>query len=283
MRRIGVHTSIAGGLHMALRRAHALGCTTAQIFSHNPRAWKTDDISANESAMFKRLRRELDIAPVYVHASYLLNVASASRELWDKSVCLLAEEMRRADSVGADFVVLHTGSARDPRGLERACAGIRRALGQQRFEAGLLVENTSGKQGDIASSVEELARIMEGAGGLPAGLCIDSCHAFAAGYDIRSPEGVDALSQSIGRLLGKDAVKLIHLNDSKGGLGSGRDRHEHIGKGMIGNRGLAGFINHPSFKIAHIILETPKDDDASDGANLSQVRELSAGRLRTQR
>jgi deoxyribonuclease-4 len=274
MRRLGVHTSIAGGLHLALRRGHELGCTTVQIFSHNPRGWRTRAITQQEVSLFTGLRRELDISPVYVHASYLINIASPSGELWRKSASMLEEEMRRADQIGADFIVLHTGSAHDAEGAHRAAKGIREALGRKKFKAGLLIENTSGKRGDIASGIIEIAGIMEEADGHVCGVCIDSCHAFAAGYDLRKMRGMNRLAHEAEEYIGRHRIKLIHLNDSRGHAGSGTDRHEHIGLGKIGMDALRRFVNHPTFANIPVVLETPKKSDADDVENLKKVREM---------
>jgi len=274
MRRLGVHTSIAGGLHLSLERAHELGCTTMQIFSHNPRGWATSPIEKSERDAFRRLRGKLDIQPVYAHASYLINIASPDDALRGRSVGLLKEEMKRADTLGIDYVVLHPGTAHEPDGRARAARSIREALGRRRTGAGLLIENTSGKRGDISSRVEDIAHLIEESGGKAAGICIDSCHAFAAGYDIRKAAGVKRLADEITSLIGPGAVKLIHLNDSKGDVGSGMDRHEHIGKGKIGRKGLRQLITHEIFADVPIVLETPKQGDEEDIMNISAVRDL---------
>ncbi len=273
MRRLGVHTSIGGGLHLSLRRAHRLGCTTVQIFTHNPRAWATSPIGETEKNLFRKLRKDLDLSPVYAHASYLINIASGDNVLREKSVRLLAEEMKRADELGADFVVLHTGVAHDPEGRRRAAESIRKAL-RRKLSAGLLIENTSGKRGDIASSIREMAWLIEHTDGLIRGICMDSCHAFAAGYDIRTREGLKRLSDEIKQHLGTDMLKLIHLNDSKGAAGSRIDRHEHIGMGKIGAAALKRFIRHAPFRDIPIVLETPKENDTDDIENLKRVRRM---------
>lgn len=273
-RRLGVHASIAGGLHMALRRAKKLGCGTVQVFSHNPRSWKTGPLDAGDAALFMRVKDEFDLRPVFVHASYLINIASADEALRMRSTALLREEMARADAMGAEFVVLHPGSARDENGRQRAALSLREVLGVKVYRAGLLIENTSGKRGDIASSVVEVAMLMEMAGGLAGGVCVDTCHAFAAGYDLARMEGVEVLADEVERLIGAGMVKLVHLNDSKGAPGSGLDRHEHIGKGGIGLGGLERLLAHRVFSEAPVILETPKERDADDSVNLRRVRKM---------
>ncbi|MEW6053951.1 MAG: TIM barrel protein [Nitrospirota bacterium] len=215
MRRIGVHTSIAGGLHLSLERAHALGCNTLQIFSHNPRGWDVKILSDREASRFRSLRAERDISPVFIHASYLVNLASRDGALRRKSVGMLVTEMERADKIGADYVILHTG------------------------------------------------------------ICWDTCHAFAAGYDIRETVVADMISSEMEKYIGLDSLKLIHLNDSKGEAGAGVDRHEHIGLGNIGISALSRFINRRAFRNIPLILETPKKNEADDLINLAKVRKMT--------
>jgi deoxyribonuclease-4 len=272
--RLGVHTSIAGGLHLSLERAHALGCTTMQIFSHNPRGWALKPISEEEEALFRRRAFELDISPVYVHVSYLLNIASSDAVLRKRSVEMLIQEMLRADAIGAGYVVLHTGTAHDSDGRNRAVESLTEVFERGPYNAGLLLENTSGKRGDIASSIEELAWLHEGAGGRPAGVCIDTCHAFAAGYDFTARGEVKRIAGECTRLLGSDAVRLVHLNDSKGAAGSGTDRHEHIGRGLIGAEALQTLLRHPVFLGVPVVLETPKHSEEDDPMNLASARSL---------
>jgi deoxyribonuclease-4 len=187
---------------------------------------------------------------------------------------MLAQEMKRADLIGADFVVLHTGSARDGHGPGRAVSGIKAALGRERFMAGLLIENTSGKRGDIASNMAELAGIIKGSDGLVAGVCLDTCHAFASGYDIAGDDGLDRLALEVEEHVGSDMIRLLHLNDSKTPAGSGSDRHEHIGLGRIGFDALRRLLMHGLFADMPIVLETPKEKDSDDMDNLERVREM---------
>lgn len=277
MRRLGVHTSIAGGLHLSLEHADELRCSTMQIFSHNPRGWELKEISEKDRELFKELKGELDISPVYIHASYLINMASQSETLRDKSINLLKEEMKRADAIGAEFVILHTGSASNDdkkTARKRAINALKEVFKEGAWQAGLLLENTAGKTGDITSEITELAEIKEILGSLIAGVCIDTCHAFQAGYNIRIPEGTSRLTMEIEKYLGRDSVKLIHLNDSKAGAGHHMDRHEHIGMGHIGAKGLRAFVTHKMFLNVPLILETPKKTELDDTRNLKVVRKL---------
>jgi len=280
MRRLGVHTSIAGGLHYSLERANALGCNTVQIFSHNPRGWAVKKISAEEASQFKSLRQRLNISPVYIHTSYLINMASRDKILRKRSIDLLITEMDRADVIGADYVILHTGSASgDDEGVSRTRAiGTLNEVAKMGFwKANLLIENTAGERGDISSTIEDLSEIIIGVkGSLISGVCFDTCHAFAAGYNIHEDRGIQKVANEIQKYIGLDKVKLIHLNDSKGDMGSGIDRHEHIGLGKIGMKGLSQFINHRPFKDIPLILETPKKTTYDDPTNLKKVRTMTA-------
>jgi deoxyribonuclease IV len=278
MRRLGVHTSIADGIHLSLERANALGCDTLQIFSHNPRGWAVKTVSEEDVSIFKSLRIKFDISPVYIHASYLINMASGDRTLRKKSIALLVTEMDRADTTGADYVILHTGSASgDDENIsrKRAIWALNEIARMGKWNAGLLIENTAGKRGDISSTIIDLSEIMTGVKwSLISGVCIDTCHAFAAGYNIRYNTGIQKISGEIGRYIGFDKLKLIHLNDSKGDVGSGIDRHEHIGLGKIGTKGLKQFINCQPLKDVPLILETPKKKESDDPGNLKKVRRM---------
>ncbi|OHE58133.1 MAG: hypothetical protein A2Z47_08195 [Thermodesulfovibrio sp. RBG_19FT_COMBO_42_12] len=278
MRRLGVHTSIAGGLHLSLERAKALGCNTVQIFSHNPRGWAVKTISEEDVSMFKLLRQRFNISPLYIHTSYLINMASRDNILRKKSIALFVIEMDRADAIDADYVILHAGSASGDEehiARERAISALNEAALIGRWKAGLLIENTAGERGDISSTIKDLLEILTGVRRtLISGVCIDTCHAFAAGYDIRDDIGIQKISNEIKKYIGFDKVKLVHLNDSKGNVGSGIDRHEHIGLGKIGATGLRQFINFPSFEDIPLILETPKKKESDDVMNLKKVRDM---------
>lgn len=278
MRRIGVHTSIAGGLHLSLERAHELGCTTLQIFSHNPRGWAVVRRGEDEIAAFKELREKYDLSPVVIHTSYLINLAARDHGLLMKSIDMTVKEMGTADEIGADFVVLHTGSASgaDPNeARSKAAACLREVTGRGQWRAGLLLENTAGERGDITSRISELAGIIEAVpGNLISGICIDSCHAYSAGYEVSSDMGMKSLFNEIESCLGREKLKILHINDCKGALGSGRDRHEHIGKGAIGTEGFRRFLNHPYLADIPIILETPKKTDEDDPRNIKAIRDI---------
>jgi deoxyribonuclease-4 len=273
-----VHTSIAGGLQMSLERARELGCNTMQIFSHNPRGWNVKKKEIEEIGRFIDTRQTYDISPVFIHASYLINLASGTPSLAEKSLNMVVHEMEMADSIGAEYVILHTGSASGDDAAaarKRAIACLSEIALRGEWRAELLLENTAGERGDITSRIEEIAEIMERVPGrLISGICIDTCHAFSAGYDIAHDHGIQSLSDDVTRYIGKGKVKLLHLNDAKGGLGAGRDRHAHIGQGQITIRGFRDFLHHEFFSGIPMILETPKKSPGDDLRNLSTVRKL---------
>ena len=271
---MGVHTSIAGGVSRSIERAAQLGCNTIQIFSHSPRQWKKTRIPAAEVNQFAELRQKYKIRPVFVHASYLINLASLSSVVVKKSIDLLSYEMANADLIGAEYVVLHTGSASgedEKRAREKAAKALQRSI-NEKGKASIILENTAGQRGDITSSIHALADIMDICNSdRIAGICIDTCHAFASGYNIAAREGLNTLVNEIKKYIGIDKLKLIHLNDSKKPLESGVDRHEHIGRGSIGIEGFRNILSDRRIKNVPIILETPKDDEDDDRKNLETV------------
>jgi deoxyribonuclease-4 len=277
-RRIGVHTSIAGGLHLSLEKARELGCNTIQIFSHNPRGWEIKRKGTEEIRGFIAARLKYDISPVFIHTSYLINLASGNPSLAARSADMVVQELEIADSIGAEYIVLHTGSAsgEDPiMARKRAITCLKEIAGRGDWQAGLLIENTAGERGDITSKISESSEIMEKVPGrLISGVCMDTCHAFSAGYDIGCDDGIELLSDEIKKYIGREKIRLLHLNDAKGALGSGLDRHEHIGQGKIDIKGFRNFINHKVFSGIPIILETPKKSPDDDLKNLETVRKL---------
>ena len=273
--RVGLHTSIAGGISKSVERAVFLHCTTMQIFSHNPRQWQQSPITREEAERFTILRKKYDIDPVFIHASYLINLASRSDSILHKSIKLLSYELTNADTLGVEYVVMPQGSANgenDENARNRAVKAILKAVSNKQYTASLLLENTAGQRGDITSSIKTLAEIIDKCHGDGiAGICIDTCHAFSSGYDLTTDEGIEKLISEIKKYLGLDKLKLIHLNDSKRPLGSGVDRHEHIGKGFIGNRGFKKILSDKRISRIPIILETPKKTETDDKKNLKTV------------
>ncbi|MBI5409073.1 MAG: deoxyribonuclease IV [Nitrospirae bacterium] len=283
--RLGVHTSIAGGISKSVERAVALNANTFQIFSHNPRQWRENRITEEDAERFSILRQKYDIRPAFIHASYLINLASPSDLILKKSIELLSYELTNADTLGAEYVVLHTGSVSGESGRtarSRAANAILKAVCKKRHSSSLLLENTAGEKGDITSSIRTLAEIMEMCScESMAGICIDTCHAFSYGYDLTSSEGIERLLSEIDKYIGLDKLRLMHLNDSRRPLGSHIDRHEHIGKGFIGIKGFKKILSDKRILRVPLILETPKETEDDDKRNLKRVCEILNSRVKS--
>lgn len=274
--RIGLHLPIAGGLHNALLKAQALGCDTVQIFSRNPRGWMARPLDPEEIERFRRVREETSISPVVVHCNYLVNLAAANPEILMKSRASFREEVERALSLGADYLVLHPGSAKGSceadairvcaESLKVACAGLE--LGEFR----ILLENTAGQGECIGHRFEHLREIIDECPELNLGVCFDTAHAFTAGYDVREEDGLAATIDSLERAVGAKNVRAIHFNDSKADYNSRVDRHWHIGQGHIGRDALARIARHPDLAHAAFLLETPQDEQGDDARNLEALR-----------
>ncbi len=279
--RIGLHTSIAGDITDALEIAHGLGANALQIFSASPRMWAqgASRISEADATRFRQRRAQLGLGPLVVHGNYLINLASQDRVLRTRSVQAFHQEMVRAMALGADYLVAHPGSAGEG-GMERAVAAIadglkQAARGLKIGELRILLENTAGQGSCVGSRFEELAAILDACGDLPMGACVDTAHLFAAGWDLRSAEGLEAALREIDRTIGLDRVAVVHMNDSKTPLGSRVDRHEQIGKGKIGLEAMGRILSHPLIAGRAFILETPIDKPGDDRRNVAALWKLA--------
>ncbi|HEX8852869.1 MAG TPA: deoxyribonuclease IV [Pyrinomonadaceae bacterium] len=275
-RRIGFHAPIAGGLHHALTKAHALGCDTVQIFSRNPRGWAAKPLGEEDVARFRAARAETEISPVVIHANYLINLAAADPVVREKSVASFREEVERGLTLGADYLVVHPGSAKgscETDGI-RACAeSLREACDGLALSAfRILLENTAGQGECIGHRFEHLGEIKEACPSLNLGVCFDTAHAFTAGYDIREEDGLAATLDALARHVGTQHVRAVHFNDSKAVYNSRVDRHFHIGQGHIGAEALARVVRRPELRHAAFLLETPLDAEGDDARNLSALR-----------
>jgi deoxyribonuclease-4 len=280
MVRVGCHVSIAGSIDLAVGRARDAGCDTFQIFSRNPRGWKAKDLDADSADAFKAALRASGIGPVVDHMPYLPNLASPDEEIYEKSIATLTGELQRCALLGIPYLVTHLGHHRGAgmeAGQARVIAAVNRALADAGADSVmLLLENTAGEKNSVGTTAADLRRILDGieaAGRV--GICFDTCHAFAAGYDLRAAEGVDAVFGELDDRLGLSHLRVIHLNDCKGALGSGLDRHEHIGLGSIGEEGFRHILRHPTVRSLPLICETPVDGQRDDGGNIAKVRELA--------
>jgi deoxyribonuclease IV len=278
--RIGFHVSISGGFSLAVRRAHELGCSCMQLFSRNPRGWTVKPIDADDVAEFKRLRSDWDIGPVFVHANYLINLASPKADLYERSIEQLVVELERAEKLGAEFLVTHLGSASTQAPewmIERVAQALNTAMKFHSPRGTILLENTAGEKGDIGYELEQIQEVisrLDDAKNI--GVCYDTCHGFAAGYDLRTKKDVDALAKKIDGAVGLSRLKGLHLNDCLREFGSRVDRHWHIGEGKIGPDGLRALLHHPAFRNMPMIMETPKGSEEDDPRNLSAVKRLAA-------
>jgi deoxyribonuclease-4 len=278
--RLGAHESIAGGLHKAFERARLAGCDAVQIFVKPNRAWAVQPLSDEEIALFAAKAAETGIAPAIGHASYLLNLAAPDAALWTKSRDTLIVELERCEALGLPGLVLHPGS-HTGTGEEAGLVRVAQALGEVHaatpgFHAQILLEATAGQGSNLGHRFEQLAWLLAHTPqGERLGICLDTCHVFAAGYELRTAEGYSATMAEFERVVGLKRLKALHLNDCKGGLGSRKDRHEHIGQGAIGLEGFRHVLNDPRLNGLPAFLETPKSDDLhEDRENLSVLRAL---------
>ena len=276
--RLGFHVSISGGFALAVQRAYEIGCTTMQIFSRNPRGWSVKSLDPADVAEFKRLREEWDIGPVFVHTNYLINLASPKPDLYERSVEQFVIDLERTEHLGAEYLVTHLGSAsgKEPGWMiDRVASALNLAMKLHSPRAAILLENTAGEKGDVGYELGQVRAVIDLlADGSRIGICYDTCHGFAAGYDIRTKEGVASLAKAIDESVGLARLKGIHLNDCLRDFGSRVDRHWHIGEGKIGSDGFRVFLNHPAFRDVPKIMETPKESEEDDPRNLRKVRSL---------
>lgn len=275
---IGAHVSTAGGLTKAVGRGSDLGCRSIQIFNQSPRAWKPTNYSEDDFAEFNQKMEESDIDGVIIHAVYLINPASPDPELREKSLNSLIHALRIGDAIGAAGVVLHPGSRKQDEllpALQRAGEMIGEAI-EESEKCPVLIEQMAGHKGILGHTFVELAGMIEVAGGSErVGVCLDSCHLFAYGYDIRTAESLGGVLDELDKEVGIERVGALHVNDSQAGLGERKDRHADLGKGEIGNDSLAVFLSEPRFDGLVATLETPgKDRKGASKRDVTHARKL---------
>lgn len=275
---VGVHVSIAGSLDQAVDRAVKKGCDVFQIFSRNPRGWGFKPLSGPDCSAFIEKTRKAKLLPVD-HMPYLPNLASPREEIYRQSVATLTAELDRCGQLQIPFLVTHLGHHLGDGiagGRKRVIAAINRSLAASDNDVVLLLENTAGEKNSVGSSFEHIRTIMDGITGTDRiGVCLDTCHAFAAGYELRTEKGIGDTFRQFDEVIGISKIRIIHLNDSKGDLGSGLDRHEHIGMGYIGEGGFSHLLRRPDIRSLPLVCETPVDDRRDDGGNIRAVRTLS--------
>jgi len=280
-RRIGIHTSIAGGVQNAAERAFRLGCSAFQIFSTSPRQWAPYELSRPQCEELRRLRDKYDLKPLAIHTNYLVNLAATNELFLRKSVEAFRGEIERALAIGAEYLVLHPGSFRGrsrEEGLRRASAAIAAATTQLDLaRAGLtiLIENTAGAEYSLGASFDQVAEVIERLRDVvPIAACIDTCHTHAAGYDIVTETGLAQTLQLLDQTIGLTNVPVWHCNDAKAERGSKLDRHEHVGKGRIGKETFRRLLNDPRTAHAAFIAETPIDRPGDDRRNVDALKRV---------
>lgn len=270
---LGAHMSIAGGVHLAVERAGAFGFNTMAMFVRNQRQWAAPPLTEAAVKLFQQARKKVPVAPIAAHASYLINLAGAG-QFREKSLTAAADELSRCCELGVEYYVLHPGSTGGddrPAAIARLGEALNSVTAACGGDTMVLLEATAGAGWLLGGTFEELAAMLEPL--RPAGrfgICLDSCHLFAAGYDIRTPEGYQDTMARFDRLIGLPRLKVFHVNDSRSGLGSHLDRHAHIGRGKIGLAGFANIVNDPRLSGVPLILETKKEL-APDGTDMDLV------------
>jgi deoxyribonuclease-4 len=280
-RRIGIHTSTAGGVEMATERAYRLGANTFQIFSSSPRQWQPYSLTTSQCDAMRGLRAKYGIGPVAIHSSYLVNLASATPEFHRKSVKAFRGELERALALCAEFLILHPGSFRGrsrEEGLElvaRSIAEAAEGLELEKSNLRVLIENTAGSEFSLGGSFDQVAHLLQYLRPVcPVGACIDTCHTHVSGYDIVSEAGWHETMLKLDETIGLKNVMVWHCNDAKDARGSKRDRHEHIGKGTIGMDPFRRLLNDPRTEHAAFIAETPIDEPQDDLRNIETLKSL---------
>lgn len=280
-RRIGIHTSSAGGVEKAAERAYRFGCNTFQIFSSSPRQWAPYELGRPQCEQMQQLREKYDLKPLVIHTNYLVNLASTTEAFLKKSIEAFRGEIERALMLCADYLVLHPGSfkgANREKGLLQTAAAIAVAShGLDLAKGGLtiLIENTAGAEFSLGGRFEQVAEVIEHVRGhVPVGACIDTCHTHVAGYDIVSEEGLRETLAHLDRTVGLKNVPVWHCNDAKAARGSKLDRHQHIGKGTIGLEPFRRLLNDPRLAHCAFIAETPIDEPGDDRRNVAALKKL---------
>ena len=279
---LGAHMSIAGGIDLAPLRGREVGCRTMQLFTKSSNQWRARPLPPEEIERYRANLRATGIAPAVAHDSYLINLASTDAELHRKSMAAFLEELERAEALGIPYLVTHPGAhvgAGEEAGLRQVANSIRELLKRTKdYQAQVIIETAAGQGTSLGHRFEQIAALLDQIG-LPerTGVCLDTCHVFAAGYDIRTPDGYNDVIGAFDVVVGVPHLKVIHLNDSKRELGCRVDRHEHIGKGAIGLEAFRCLLTDPRLKGIPMILETPKDDDfvLADRRNLDTLRRLA--------
>jgi len=278
---VGMHVSISGSIDRAVDNALAIGCTAFQIFTRNPRGWAAKPLSSKDVTSYKEklAASKIDRFATVAHMPYLPNLSSPEEEPFAQSLKSLIDEIKRCSKLGIPFIVAHLGShkgAGDKKGIEKLVKSFTDAARDTPDDVMILLENTAGQKNSVGSDFEQLASILfELKPSKRFGICLDTCHAFAAGYDLRTDKAASLTLQKFDKAIGFEHLRILHLNDSKGEIGCNIDRHEHIGLGQIGEVGFSRIIRTANSKKIPIILETPIDEKRDNLGNMKKVRELA--------
>jgi len=278
---VGLHVSIAGSIDRAVDNAVVMGCSAFQIFTRNPRGWAAKPLSKNDITSFKEklATSKIDRFATVAHMPYLPNLSSPEDDPFARSLNSLINEIKRCGKLGIPYIVAHLGSHKgtgDKKGIEKLVKAFTKAAKETPDDVTILLENTAGQKNSVGSDFEQLASILfQLKPEKRFGVCLDTCHAFAAGYDLRTEKVAASTLEKFGKAIGFEQLKIVHLNDSKGAIGCNIDRHEHIGLGQIGEIGLAHVIKFSNSKNIPIILETPIDERRDDLGNIKKVKELA--------
>jgi len=276
---LGVHVSAAGKVCYVFDRAKRLGCTTFQFFASNPRQWRKGPLADEDIAEFNAKRKALGIKPIVIHIPYTLNLAAAKESFYAITLREFADALLEANDLGAEYLVTHPGSYKKishDEGLKKVINGLMNIFDNTKnCKTKVLLENTAGSGCWLGSEFAELKAIIDGVSRPDRlAVCLDTAHAWAAGYKIDTPAGVDVMLDEIAHTIGIDTVRVVHLNDNPKNLGAKKDQHAHIGKGKIGLSGVRALVNHEKMRHAAFILETPKENEDDDMINLQTVRKL---------
>jgi deoxyribonuclease-4 len=282
VKRIGIHLGTAGGPSNAVERAREIGANTLQIFSSSPRMWRAPKVDPKQAARMRALRAALDVSPLVIHTSYLVNLCSQSGEVREKSIAAFRGEIERALALGSEFLVLHPGSwkglTRD-EGLRLAADSITRAIDGIEWQSKdfqILIENTAGSEFSLGGSFDQVAELVARLrASAPVAVCLDTCHTHVAGYDLVSAEGYEETMKQVAETVSFDAVRVWHMNDAKAARGSKLDRHEHIGKGTMGLEPFRRLLNDPRFVHCAFIGETPVDEPGDEERNVRALLSLA--------
>jgi len=281
VKRIGVHLGTSGGPSNAVERAKEIGANTFQIFSSSPRMWRAPKVDPKQAERMRELRKKLDVGPLVIHTSYLVNVCSQSDDIRKKSIDAFRGEIERALQLGAEYLVLHPGSwkglTRD-EGLKLAAESIERAIDGLAWQGTgfhILIENTAGAEFSLGGSFEQVAELVERLKAhAPVGVCLDTCHTHVAGYDMVTTEGYAETMNKIAATVTFDAVRVWHCNDAKAARGSKLDRHTHIGEGTMGLEPFRWILNDPRFDHCAFVAETPVDEPGDEERNVRVLKSL---------